>query len=66
MPEIPTQAQVTVYEVAASWWAPWISFSPLQDLAARYFVWKGERKYKRYINFLKIGERYVENPKVRN
>jgi len=37
------------YEVhSAYWWASWIGSDYLQTLIARYFVWKMERKYKRY------------------
>lgn len=37
------------YEVAASWWASWISNPRLQALAARWFALKVNRKMRRYL-----------------
>lgn len=36
------------YETRASWWAEWISIEWMQEVAARWFVWKVRRKYRRY------------------
>lgn len=35
------------YEVKSSWWTKYISFDWMQELAARYFAWKVERKIAR-------------------
>jgi hypothetical protein len=37
------------YEIRASWWACWVSWSPLQEVAGWYFSWKVKRKYNRYL-----------------
>jgi 2-phosphoglycerate kinase len=49
--KLPIQS-VVEYEVASSWWAPYISNTFLQDLAAKYMLWKTIRKMKRYKKFL--------------
>lgn len=36
------------YEIRGSWWAPLVSFSPLQRLAGSYFARKVRRKYGRW------------------
>ena len=43
-----TQKEVLRYEIAASWWACWISGNYLQAVIARYFARKVKRKYARY------------------
>lgn len=40
--------QLLEYEIAASWWAKYITHPELQELSASYFAWKVKRKYKRY------------------
>lgn len=41
--------EATIYEVRASFWAGFISNPFFQRLAARYYAWKAQRKFKRYI-----------------
>jgi len=36
------------YEVFSSWWACLLSWDWAQGLAAKYFAWKVNRKYRRY------------------
>jgi hypothetical protein len=36
------------YEVKSSWWVRFVHWEFAQRLAAKYFAWKTERKYKRY------------------
>lgn len=43
-----TQEAILHYEVKSSWWAGKISNPILQQLSAKYFAWKVNRKYKRY------------------
>ena len=38
------------YEIRASWWGWMIWWGWGQNLAARYFAWKTQRKYSRYID----------------
>lgn len=35
------------YEIYSSWWAGLVSNRWLQELAAKYYAWKVERKIKR-------------------
>lgn len=42
------------YEVKSSWWAGWIGNPRLQTLAAKYFAWKVDRKFNRYLEFYKM------------
>lgn len=45
------------YEVAASWWASWISIGWMQAMSARYFARKAVRKWNRYVVMLQRRER---------
>ena len=47
------QLEILNYEVRSSWWAPWISWAPLQEISGRYFAWKVRRKYRRYLYRIK-------------
>jgi hypothetical protein len=47
-----TPSELVEYEVRASWWAHWISWRWLQDIAGLYFGWKVKRKYTRYLTSL--------------
>ena len=38
------------YEVRSSWWAHRLRWSWAYALAARYFAWKTNRKYGRYLD----------------
>jgi hypothetical protein len=40
------------YEIRSSWWACWISNDILQTVSGKYFAWKVNRKYMRYVNRL--------------
>lgn len=51
------------YEVAGSWWAKNIGWSPLQKLAGWYFAKKVNRKYGRYLKFLEA-RKFLEELKV--
>jgi hypothetical protein len=42
-----TRTQALYYEVHSSWWAGWIGWSRAQDVAAKYFAWKVNRKMDR-------------------
>lgn len=46
---IPDKRTILEYEAAASWWAKDVGWPPLQKLASRYFAWKVNRKYRRYL-----------------
>ena len=37
------------YELRSSWWADLISIPWMQELSARYFVWKTTRKVERFL-----------------
>lgn len=37
------------YEVKSSWWSSWLSSKVMQEAAARYFAWKVNRKYARFL-----------------
>lgn len=39
------------YEIASSWFAPWVSHPWLQGLVARYYARKVKRKYARLIRY---------------
>ena len=47
------------YEIRSSWWACWVWWGWGKDLAARYFSWKTNRKYVRYIDS-KIDKAYAD------
>lgn len=51
-----TRQEILYYEVAACWWAEWMSLPFLQEIAAKYFAWKVNRKYDRYLKMLKRKE----------
>jgi hypothetical protein len=40
--------QIMDYELRASWWASWIGWGWLQNLASFWFAWKVRRKFSRY------------------
>lgn len=42
------------YEIKSSWWAGWIGNPKLQFLAAKYFAWKVNRKFNRYLEFYEM------------
>jgi hypothetical protein len=42
-----TRTQALYYEVHSSWWAGWIGWVRAQDVAAKYFAWKVNRKMDR-------------------
>jgi hypothetical protein len=44
---LPTATQALMYEVHSSLWASWISWGWAQELAAKYFAWKVNRKMRR-------------------
>ncbi len=46
------------YEISSSWWACLVSNSYLQELTAKYFTWKTERKFKAYRKALKYREEH--------
>lgn len=54
---IPDRKAILEYEVRASWWARDVSWPPLQRLASRYFAWKVNRKYGRYLASLESEQR---------
>lgn len=47
-----TRDEILDYEVCTSWWAEWIGNDFLQGLVAKYFAWKVNRKYNRYLHCL--------------
>lgn len=53
MTNIPIETFVE-YEIRSSWWCKDISNKILQNLAAKYFVWKTKRKYSRYSESIKM------------
>lgn len=44
-----THKQALEYEMRSSFWAGFMFCNFLQEIAARYFVWKVTSKMKRYI-----------------
>lgn len=40
--------KILEYEINSSLIAPWISWGWMQDLIAKYFAWKVNKKYQRY------------------
>ena len=48
------------YEVRASWWSCLIPFSCLQNLVVKYFFWKVERKYNRYLYSVRIHDEMMK------
>ena len=46
-----TAADALLYEVAGSPIAGWVSNPFLQSLLSRYYAWKVNRKYQRYLAF---------------
>jgi hypothetical protein len=52
-----TQYEVMLYEVRASWWAPYVSWTWLQRITGRYFAWKARRKWRRYTASFAEGRR---------
>ena len=57
---IPDAAELLMYEIHASWWADKISNAWLQDLAAKYFAWKVNRKRGRWVKYKTSIERIVK------
>lgn len=49
-----TKGEILYYEVSASWWSGWIGNDFLQGLVAKYFAWKVNRKYNRYLRSLEL------------
>jgi hypothetical protein len=47
---IPRMKIFLDYEIRSSWWAELIWFTWGQDLAAKYFAWKVQRKYNKYLH----------------
>jgi len=52
--ETITPIQALKYEVAASWWVPYISIEWIQNLAAKYYARKVNRKITRIMRRDKI------------
>ena len=51
----PTKEQFLEYEIHASWWA-WLVPLLFEDLVARYFARKIDRKYAAYMRSRKIAK----------
>ena len=64
---LPTATQALMYEVHSSLWASWISWEWAQELAAKYYAWKVNRKMRkiksRQENMRRIAE-YISLPNV--
>lgn len=54
--------ELLLYEIASSWWACYISWNWVQELAAKYFVWKVERKYNRWLKHNQWKEKVSKGP----
>lgn len=57
MPKILTNQQILYYEVMTSFWVEHLTWQPLQNLAARYYAWKVNRKYARYLRAVALTNR---------
>jgi hypothetical protein len=44
-----TKEEILTYEVHSSCWAGWLNIEWMQNLSARYFAWKTNRKWARYL-----------------
>lgn len=44
------------YEITSSWIAGYISNKTLQNIFARYYIWKTKKKYDLYLKHLKYTE----------
>lgn len=44
-----TFREAVEYEISGSWWAGYLPFQWMHNLAGRYFVWKTHRKFGRLI-----------------
>ncbi len=55
-----TRQWVLEYEITSSPIASWIGWEWGQDLCARYFAWKVNRKYNRYLKSLRIKRELIE------
>jgi hypothetical protein len=44
-----SRRQALLYEVSSSWWARYVRGRWQGDLALKYFQWKVNRKYDRYL-----------------
>lgn len=55
------KTDILAYEVRASWWAGYLSANWMQKLAARYFVWKVERKYARYKKSMELFNKVTQS-----
>ncbi len=53
-----TLREILDYEVASSWWAPFVGLAGFRDLAAWYFAKKAQRKYKRWQELEEWKRRY--------
>jgi hypothetical protein len=52
------------YEMYGSWWsrfAPQLQCILIQDLIGRYFAWKVNRKYDRYLKYLNKHKAFAPN-----
>lgn len=57
MPKILTNQQILYYEVMTSFWVEYLTWQPLQNLAARYYARKVNRKYARYLRAVALTNR---------
>lgn len=51
---MPVMVEFVKYEIYSSWWASFIWWEWGQELSSRYFAWKTNRKYDRYLKCLRI------------
>ena len=58
-----TLGEFILYEIYSSPLAKHISNPLIQTIAAKYFVWKTKRKYKRYLERINISD-YLNNLKT--
>ncbi len=49
------------YEIRSSWWASFIFWDWGQDLSARYFAWKVNRKMRRYRSNKEMEQRVLNH-----
>lgn len=52
-----TIREILDYEIMASWWTQFISWEWAQNIVAKYFAWKVQRKYGRYVKFVEMRQR---------
>ncbi len=46
------------YEVSSSWWAGWIGGDYAQEVTAKYFAWKVNRKFNAYLKSMRYREKH--------